>query len=395
MTRAIPEPVLDLLREARIEDNVLLKMPSVDRATYDAFDEVLRRLRGKWYRGKGHKFPYDPTAAIAAVIGLAGESVDFIVMDDLADAADAFMEEHAATPAQVKVVLDSITVDSGVMPAKNPLAYFPTPAPVAREVVSLLSWWPHGTRVLEPSAGSGALVQAALEKWPGANVMAVEADPLNVAALAARSWARPDWSAPDYEIEPEIIAGDFMEIEPAEVAGLVLMNPPFAVKGDSMAWETHLRRAWRWLVPGGRLACIAPGNVWQGRGTKRAKAAREWLREIGAKVYDLDPKSFAESGTGVATCVIIAKKLTEADLSTPWGGGGYPSAAAFYTWLVVDGTDAWAARRDKLSHLAADDPKVEKFLREAAIHANEHEGEIPITDRTIAQLKQNWPPEKD
>jgi hypothetical protein len=218
--------------------------------------------------------------------------------------------------------------------------------------------------------------------------MAVEADPLNVAGLKARSWERPAWSDPDYEVEPEIVAADFLSIEPAETAGLVIMNPPFSVKGDPMAWETHMRRAWRWLVPGGRIACIAPGNVWSGSQNKRAKAARNWLREIGAKAYELDPKSFAESGTGVATCVIVAKKLTEDDLSTPMNG--YPSAPAFYAWLHIDNSSEWAERRDKLSGLPADDPKVEKFLREAAIYANEQEGEVPVTDRTIEQLKEDW-----
>lgn len=346
MPQKIPQPVLDLLRSAHIEDNVLLKMPSVDRATYEIFDEVLCRLRGKWYRKKGHRFPYNPTAAIAAVVA------------------------------------------SGVMPAKNPLAYFPTPMRVAREVVSLLSWWPSRTRVLEPSAGSGALVQAVLEDWPGSDVLAMELDPLNAAQLRARSWERPDWSDPEQEHEPEIMEADFTQIEPREVAGLVVMNPPFAVKGDSMAWETHMRRAWDWLVPEGRIACIAPGNVWNGRGTKRAKAAREWLRSIGAKVYALDRGSFVESGTGVDACVIVAKKLSEADWATPHSG--FPSLAACHTWLVVDTCREWAERRDKLVHLSADDPKVEKFLRDAAIHANECEGEIPVTNRIISQLKTDW-----
>lgn len=256
-TERVSATVLSLLRAAAIENNTLQshRLPQMERDVYEEFNEVLVRLRGKWKRGKGHVFPYDPTTALAAV------------------------------------------VESGRMPAKNPLAYFPTPPELAAEIVAGLDV-AAPKFVLEPSAGDGALVRAARERWPDARITAVELDPLNVAMLANTGAA--------------IIDDDFLAVSFGGLRfDVVVMNPPFVVGDDKVAWETHLRRAVELLAPGGALACVAPSGSWRGSTQKRFKALRSWLAGLGADVREHDPGAFSSSGTGVSTCTITIRDGAE------------------------------------------------------------------------------------
>jgi hypothetical protein len=252
----VSPPVLALLRSAVIESNTVRPLPKAEPAVYDELNDVLTRLRGAWKRRKGHVFPYDPTAAINTVIA------------------------------------------SGRMPAKNPLAYFPTPAELAAEIVRGLEVAADPMFILEPSAGSGALVAAAHARWPQARITAVELDPLNAAMLDG---------ACAVVAEADFLAVDFG----GQLFNVIIMNPPFSVDGDPVAWETHLRRAFSLLAPGGVLACVAPRGTWESSSKKRLKALRGWLSRIGAKVIDHQPGAFASSGTGVRTCTITITQGAE------------------------------------------------------------------------------------
>jgi hypothetical protein len=152
--------------------------------------------------------------------------------------------------------------------------------------------------ILEPSAGSGALVAAAHARWPQARITAVELDPLNAAMLDG---------ACAVVAEADFLAVDFG----GQLFNVIIMNPPFSVDGDPVAWETHLRRAFSLLAPGGVLACVAPRGTWESSSKKRLKALRGWLSRIGAKVIDHQPGAFASSGTGVRTCTITITQGAE------------------------------------------------------------------------------------
>ncbi len=286
----VSQPVLELLRSVVIKSNTVLPLPKAAPEVYDELNDVLTRLRGAWKRRKGHVFPYDPTAAIAAVIA------------------------------------------SGRMPAKNPLAYFPTPAELAAEIVRGLEVATDPMFILEPSAGAGAIVAAARARWPRARITAVELDPLNAAMLegACAVVAEADFLAVDF-------GGQLFDV--------ILMNPPFSVDCDSVAWETHLRRAFSLLAPGGVLACVAPRGTWEDSSKKRLKALRGWLSCIGAKVIDHPPGAFSSSGTGVRTCTIT---ITQgAGPAEPIQPAALPRAAPDYTPEPVDDPVIVLAELDK------------------------------------------------
>lgn len=351
MTDQLSNAAYELLIQAleALDGNTIPPMPAVDREIYNEFEQVVLRLRGKWKRGRGHVFPYDPRAALEAV---------------------------AVTRT---------------LPAKNPLAYFPTPQALSDELAALMSTPRH---VLEPSAGSGNLIASARMLWPSARITAIELDSLNVALLKARSYELPSWY--DYDIfgEPgtiEIIEGSFTSFEAAtlsEPVDLVLMNPPFTLDGDNQAWFTHMRYAYELLAPGGEILCIAPSGAWENSSRKFWIEAREWLYSIGFTRLKLEAGAFGESGTGVATMVIRAGKPSKLDYSTEHCG--YPSFYAWRGWLAIDCSEPMIERGRSIRALSRDAPEVQKFVADGARLACDEGDHCPVTNTTIDQMLEHW-----
>jgi phospholipid N-methyltransferase len=113
---------------------------------------------------------------------------------------------------------------------------FPTPPEVARRVVELADIQP-GQRVLEPSAGTGSL----LEALPDTPTVAVEINGQLAEALQRRFTGA------------EVHRGDFLTMN-GELGTFdrIVMNPPFDHGSDI----EHVRHAYAKLKPGGRLVAI-------------------------------------------------------------------------------------------------------------------------------------------
>lgn len=262
LVERIDEDVLIVLRHATIENGVL-SLPEQERSLYEQVDELLKRLFGKWNRrAGGHVFPF-------------GQDV----LEPL-----------------VKAMLET-----GKMPEQNPLAYFKTPYEVIDELVSgdlaeYLDWWElyrveldlDPVRILEPSAGTGAIADYIMDRWPNVTLDLVEIDELNVRLLKRKGYS------PTH--------ADFVDFEPAHEYDVIAMNPPFAVKGDSTAYITHIRKAYSHLRPGGRMVAIAPpGFTWHSDAKNRE--FRNFCALEG-HWWDFPEGAFKESGTMIKTCGI-------------------------------------------------------------------------------------------
>lgn len=151
---------------------------------------------------------------------------------------------------------------------------FPTPAPVAERMMDAAGLRP-GMKVLEPSAGTGNLVRAAMARGiaPG-DFTACEVSP-----DVAREFAR------DFPGVP-LLVGDFLEQSLEALGGpfdRVIMNPPFHRGEDAR----HLMRARVMLAAGGVLV----GLCYDGRAFREVIApACSWFER-------LEPGSFRASGT--------------------------------------------------------------------------------------------------
>src|SRR5262249_42196058 len=131
------------------------------------------------------------------------------------------------------------SLKAGVQVAVAP-QLFPTPTDVAALMAGYADIR-EGSKVLEPSAGTGRLIEAAKAK--GGEVFAIEVNHKLAADLARRYGAEG--------VCKDVLQGDFLDLMPNQLGAfdVVMMNPPFEHGADIK----HIKHALRFLRPGGRL----------------------------------------------------------------------------------------------------------------------------------------------
>ena len=167
--------------------------------------------------------------------------------------------------------------ENGAAPrAVTAFQLFQTPAELARRLVEALNM-KRGSRVLEPSAGLGRILDA-LKPQDVAEVVAVE-----IAASCAGELFKQDRPG------VRILQRDFLALTPEETGlfDYVVMNPPFHMRADIR----HIQHALRFLKPGGRCAALCFDT--HHRATAMRDRADTW--------EPLPAGLFGKEGTGVAT----------------------------------------------------------------------------------------------
>jgi hypothetical protein len=243
-----------LATSARIDGRILrLTAGQLSRPDYVAVNKVLESLGGKWNRKEaGHVFTADPTAALQEFLN------------------------GSALPK----------------PARTAEGYIPTPASLAAEIVANhtdIAELPDDAAVLEPSAGYGPFVDAALAVNPHVQVTAVEpnADRLTRITSAAHT-----------------VHSTFEQFaeSTAEKFDAIVMNPPFSTIGRPTIWIDHVHLAYSLLAPGGRLTAIVPVGLLQRQDRKHTQI-RELMHQAGGHAL-LSEDAFKACGTAVRTAVM-------------------------------------------------------------------------------------------
>lgn len=241
----VSSDVLAVLSAANLDGQNLFLTGQLDRKLYERTNKVLEAAGGKWNRkAKAHVF-------------------------------DA--------PAVDRV--DQIILTGSVVVPKDEFNYFPTPPALVDRLMVLASIKP-GMRMLEPSAGKGAIAYPCAEA--GAVVDCFELMPANFAALAG-----------DLRLG-SVRNEDFLAAEPAPVYDRVVMNPPFAKQADIK----HVTHALRFLAPGGLLVAVMSAGV-TFRTDARTTEFRRLVDERGGSIEDNPAGSFKESGTDVNTVTVV------------------------------------------------------------------------------------------
>lgn len=241
----IDDEVLAVLSAAETTGNNLVLTGQLDRELYERTNKVLEAAGGKWNRkAKAHVFEAE-----------AAERMDQIILSGLVEVP------------------------------KDEFNYFPSPPAVVERLMDLAGV-EHGMRVLEPSAGQGAIASACATA--GAVVDCFELMEANHRILNN-----------DDRLE-KVVRGDFMEAAPDAVYDRVVMNPPFAKQADIK----HVLHAHRFLTPGGLLVAVMSAGV-EFRTDARTTAFKAFVDDRGGHIEPLPENSFKASGTGVRTVIAV------------------------------------------------------------------------------------------
>lgn len=192
------------------------------------------------------------------------------------------------------VAVQQLLLGGSVVNDKKDFQFFATPRAEATDLCDRAGPL-QGKRVLEPSAGDGALADIARER--GADVVVIENWGVNVSKLKAKGY--------------DVIEKDFLQVTPEDIGlfDVILANPPFSKNQDI----DHVRHMMGFLEPGGVLSVIT-SQAWE-RGTQKKQLAfAEFLKEIGAEVVPVAAGAFKESGTDVPTFKIVIEKPFEPEL---------------------------------------------------------------------------------
>jgi predicted RNA methylase len=244
MTMRIDNEVLAVLSRAGTSGRELTLIGQLDRKLYERTNKVLEAAGGKWNRkAKAHVFE--------------SEAFDRI---------------------------DQIILTGEVEIPKDEFNYFPSPPFVVARLLELANI-ERGMRVLEPSAGRGAIAFACADL--GASVDCVELMEANYTALCA-----------DTRLS-SVTRGDFLEVTPVPEYDRIVMNPPFAKQADIK----HVNHALKFLKPGGALVSVMSASV-SFRDNNLTKDFRALIEDRGGQIEALPDGAFKDSGTLVRTVIV-------------------------------------------------------------------------------------------
>lgn len=188
---------------------------------------------------------------------------------------------------------DAVKETKGTAVSKD-LQFYATPVDIAsKEIESAgLGRVKEGSRILEPSAGEGALIDAFVIANQSTKFIidAVEVDENRAKQLMGCGLN-------------SVYNRNFFSIEPNPVYDVVLMNPPFY----GTHYMDHVYHAFKFLKPGGVLWAILPITAELGESaahTKFRKFVETHKARYTRQYVDLPFGSFSASGTNVNTCWI-------------------------------------------------------------------------------------------
>lgn len=165
---------------------------------------------------------------------------------------------------------------------KKEFQFFETPKDLANELCLFI---PNRLLrdILEPSAGRGAIVRAIKKSRPTVPVYYCELMELNRKMFNGNA---------------EFLCDDFLSLPEDRKYEIVVANPPFNKNQDI----DHFYKMCK--VCDGRIISIMSKH-WQHCDNKKEAAFRQFLAENNAQIIDIEAGRFKNSGTMVASCIVV------------------------------------------------------------------------------------------
>lgn len=240
----------EILKKCTVVGNVI-KLPEgqLDKKVYGDISNAFKKIGGKWKGGntQGFVFEYDPSELLA---GLA---------------------------AGLKTNL------------KQDFQFYPTPEVICGFLVHLADLRPTD-RILEPSAGRGAIINAIHAIMPKINVSYCELMPYNRTFLE---------KIPNTTFLQE----DFLKLATGQKFDKILANPPFSKNQDI----DHFYKMWDLLEDGGKIISVMSKH-WCSGGKKKENEFRAFLKSHESFTIEMEGGTFKGAGTMVESCVVEIRK---------------------------------------------------------------------------------------
>jgi len=256
-----------VLQACTVEGNVV-KLPAgqLDRKLYQETAKALELIGGKWKGGKvfGFVFQTDPT-----------ELLQEIATGEKRNLKKEF--QFFATPAGLADKLVELAM-------------------VKKEITAKSTYFSEGrqNKILEPSAGQGAIIDAIHRKLGSdATIFVVELMDLNRKMLNEKYG------------DKILMAGqkDFLVLQNSHIFDWIIANPPFTKNQDI----DHVKKMYELLAPDGVMVSIMSPS-WTFGSQKKQVEFRNWLDEVGAEVHKVEAGAFKESGTTIESRIVVIKK---------------------------------------------------------------------------------------
>lgn len=151
--------------------------------------------------------------------------------------------------------------------------FYPTPGEIIERMLQLANLQPHH-HCLDPGGGAGDICLALRDL----GVKHIDCFELNAGLLEALIL-----------LGFPLLGRDFLAATPCPIYDRILMNPPFGKD----AHIEHVRHAYDWLAPGGKLVAVLP--LEHPSRIKKRRQFSAWLDELGVERYPNPLKSFAKS----------------------------------------------------------------------------------------------------
>lgn len=187
----------------------------------------------------------------------ARDWLEAIGCDEVKYSGDHVSTKWPANPVEVLMQVRT----SGFIPDSAAYQFYPTPADVAVEACDVL--WREAEfedvqdediesgelrkrRYLEPSAGTGSLIDEWVKEWEG-----------------IEDWEIVEYSAARARLlkakypDATVLEADFLEMGTLDSFDCILMNPPYS----DGRWQAHVAHAVLFLKPGGVLVAILPDSA--------------------------------------------------------------------------------------------------------------------------------------
>ncbi|MFI8696726.1 DUF4942 domain-containing protein [Dietzia maris] len=241
--------------------------------------------------------------------------------------------------------------------------FYPTPATLASDMLAKLDK-SKISRVLEPSAGRGDLIDAVerrLSSFGGRKVSidAIERDDELAAVLKSKGRA--------------VIARDFLTFESYAQYDAILMNPPFS------AGAAHLHKALDVMKRGGEVVCLLNAETIRNPYTNERKTLVAKLDALGASIeYKVGAFTDADRKSGVEVALVhvrIAATEPQSDILANLAEAKAHTDKAYDAREVVDGDPLRGAVRRYEVEAEAGLKLIDEYNALAPLLTNELVGE--------------------